>query len=391
MAIGDLVFVDATGYNYPDFPTILERIKDQYRAIYGADVYLEPDSQDGQWVTLEAQALFDTIQLSVGVYNSFSPLTAQSDALTKNVKINGIARDTPTFSQVDLTIVGVAGTTINNGQAEDTIGQKWDLPVVVVIPVTGSIIVTALADNQGAIPAAAGTITKIATPTLGWQSVNNVLPAVPGNPVETDAELRQRQSQSTMIPSLSVLDGIIGAVAAVPGVIKYRGYENDTSMTNTDGIPPYNIALVVDGGSAQDIGNAIASKKTAGTPTFGTTSVITTDSLGITNQIFFSRPPPATIGVIVTLEALEGYLSTTAQDIKVAVSDYVSSLAIGDDIYVSKLYVPANLDNMEMSGTFNITIVEANKNAGAFVTDIVQLGFSEDPICTPADVDVIAI
>ncbi len=391
MPITDLVFVDADGYHYPDFDTVFQRTQDDYRAIYGPDVNLDPDTQDGAWIANQSQQQFDAAQNGAAIYNSFSPYTAQADGLTRNVKINGIFRAVPSFSQADVDIVGVAGTTINNGQAQDTLGQKWDLPAVVVIPLSGTITVTVLADKQGEIPAQANTITKIATPTAGWQTITNPLPAIAGNPVESDAALRQRQTTSTSIPSLTVLEGIVGAVAAVPGVVKYRGYENDTSMTTLEGIPAYSIAIVAEGGAAQEIGTAIFSKKTAGTPTFGSTSVIVTDSLGIQTTINFSRPPPAIIGVNIVLEALPGYLDTTGDDIKLAVVDYISSLMIGEDIYVSKLYVPANLDNMEASNTFNIISIEANKDAGPFVTNVVDLNFDEDPVSTIGDVDVTAI
>ena len=83
------------------------------------------------------------------------------------------------------------------------------------VPVGGSIVVTATAAEIGSVTAAAGTINKIATPTLGWQTVNNVAAATIGDAIETDAELRRRQTQSTMIPSLSVMEGIVGAVASL--------------------------------------------------------------------------------------------------------------------------------------------------------------------------------
>ena len=194
MAIADLVYVDATGFHYPDYPTVLQYLTDEYKNIYGADTYLDPDSQDGQWLAIQALAIFDTMQVAAKVYNSFSPLTAQSDALSRNVKINGIRRRAATYSTADLTIVGQAGTVIVNGQAEDTLSQKWNLPASVTIPTGGSIVVTATAVDVGSITAAPSTINKIATPTLGWQTVNNVAAAIVGVPVETDAELRRRQT-----------------------------------------------------------------------------------------------------------------------------------------------------------------------------------------------------
>lgn len=391
MAISDLIFVDQSGLHYPDYPTVLTYLQGEYRTIYGADTYLEADSQDGQWVAILALAMYDSMQVAAAVYNSFSPLTAQKDALSRNVKINGIARLVASYSTADLTIVGQAGTIITNGQAKDTLDQKWNLPVSVTIPVGGSIVVTATAAEVGAVSAAAGTINKIATPTLGWQTVNNVAAAAVGDPVETDAELRRRQAQSTMIPSLSVMEGIVGAVASLADVNRYRGYENDTNTTNADGVPAHAISLVVEGGTTQAIAEAIAAKKTPGTATYGTTSYTTYDQNGVPNIINFFRPTSATISVEVSLTARTGYLSTTADAIKAAVVDYIANLLIGDDIYISKLYVPANLSNTVAADTFDVTQIRIKKGSGSWVTTNLTLAFNEIAQTALANVTVIAV
>ncbi len=385
MAISDLFYLNENGVVFPDYPAVLEQLKQEYRTIYGEDVYLEADSQDGQWIAVMALAMFDTMQVASAVYNSFSPLTAQSDALTRNVKINGIRRLNPSFSTADLRIIGQAGSIITNGQAEDTLGQKWNLPASVTIPVGGEITVTATAAQVGAISAAANTITKIATPTIGWQSVTNLAAATEGDPVESDAQLRRRQTESTMIPSQTVMEGIGGAVASLQGVSRYRGYENDTSTTNADGIPAHSIALVVEGGDTTQIAGAIANKKPAGTGTYGTTSVTVYDQYNIPNVIKFYRPTVATIGVEVSLTARAGYLSTTAALIQAAVANYIEGLEIGDDVYITKLFVPANLLNdPALADTFNVTQIRIKKNAGSFGTSNITLAFNEIAECDPA-------
>ena len=392
MAVADLVFVDASGFHYPDYPAVLDELKQEYRTIYGSDVYLEEDSQDGQWISIIALAIFDTMQVAAAVYNSFSPATAVGDALSRNVKINGIRRLVTSFSSVDLLIVGQAGTTILNGKAEDAIGQKWLLPASVVIPLSGQITVTATAEKIGAISAPASTITKIATPTFGWQTVNNALASVEGNPVEADATLRLRQSVSTALPSLSVLDGTVGAVASVSGVSRFKGYENDSNITDADGIPAHSIAIVVEGGDSQLIGEAIAVKKTPGTGTYGTTSVTTYDKYGLPNVINFFRPTPATIGVRVTIAPLQGY--TTGFDVLIAqaVADVLNAAKIGDDILITKLYVPANLPNNAAGSTFDISTIEIKKNAGAYGTINIPLDFNEVAECDPlVDVEVVVL
>ncbi len=383
MAIFDLVFVDQSGLHYPDYPTVLSVLKAEYRTIYGANIYLEADSQDGQWVAVVALAIFDSIQTAAAVYNSFSPLTAQSDALSRNVKINGIRRLVSSFSTVDLTIVGQAGATITNGQAKDILDQRWMLPASVVVPVSGSIVVTATAEKVGAVSASAGTINKIATPTLGWQTVNNVTAATIGAPVESDAALRRRQSKSTMIPSLSVLEGIVGAVSSVAGVVHSRGYENDSGATDADGIPAYSMAIVAEGGDAQAIANIIATKKTPGSPTYGTTNVTTFDKYGVPNIINFFRPAVATIGVEVTVTALFGYTTGFADLIKASIAAAITTLVIGDDVLITKLYVPANLPGTAAGTTFDITQIRIKKNAGAYGTTNIVLAFNESVTCDP--------
>ena len=387
MAIADLVYVDAKGFHYPDYPTVLEYLKNEYRAIYGADTYLEADSQDGQWISILALSMYDCMQVASAVYSSFSPLTAQQDALSRNVKINGIARRVPTYSTVDLRIVGQPGTNVKDGQAEDTLGQKWHVPEF-TIPISGEVTVTANAVEIGEISAAANTITKIATPTFGWQTVNNPAAAAIGAPVETDAELRRRQARSVAIPAQSVLDGIIGAVASLPGVLRYRGYENDSDVTDANGMPAHSISLVVEGGVAQEIGDTVAIKKTPGTKTYGTTSVTTVDKFGMENVIQFFRPTTATISVEITATALTNYTTSYATLIKEAVAASLNSLDIGDDVLITKLYVPANLPGTEAGGTFDITQIRIKKNSGSYQTTNIVLAFNEIAICDVSNVTV---
>lgn len=322
--------ISATGITAPSYQDILEFLKAQYRAIYGEDVYLEPDSQDGQFLSIIAMAINDTNNAAIQVFTSFSPSSAQGAALSSNVKINGIARAAASFSTCDVVVVGQAGIIITNGAIQDAqLQHRWSLPAEVVIPLSGQITVTATCQDIGAIQATAGTLTKIATPTRGWQSVTNPAAATPGQPVETDAQLRQRQTVSVALPSRTVLEGTIGAVAAVEGVTRYRAYENDTSVTDSNGIPSHSISMVVDGGDALAIAEAIAAKKTPGTGTYGTTTEIVTDIYGISHPISFFRPTAAPITATVSIKALAGYTTTVGDAIKQAVADYVNGVAIG--------------------------------------------------------------
>lgn len=385
-----LIYVDGSGFHYPDFNTILNAFKDDYKATYGADVYLGADSQDGQYIASQAVSVYDMCNVFAAVYNSFSPLTAMRDALSRNVKINGIKRAVPTYSSVDLVIVGVNGTVITNGNATDLVDQVWNLPASVTIPITGTVTVTATSATIGAVYAEANTVTRIGTPTRGWQTVNNPAKAVSGNPIEEDWQLRKRRDFSVAIPALSVFEGIVGSVADLAGVKRYRGYENDTGMANADGIPAHNICLIVEGGDSTAIAQVIARKKTPGTGTYGTTSIVVPDRYGVNNTINFYRPTAAVIGVTVNITSKVGWITATEAIIKDEIVKYLLSLEIGDDIIISKLSVPANLLNDKLyRDTFDVTAISIKKDAGLFVTTNIALAFNE--MATSAIANIILV
>lgn len=390
MAISDLVFIDSTGYHYADYPTFLEFRKQQYRQIYGADIYLEPDSQDGQLVAIQAQADYDTAVLGASVYNSFSPATAQGVGLARNVKINGLKKGVPTNSTVDLVIVGVAGTPIIGGIATDALNNKWALPSPTLIPGGGSITVTATNQEKGAIPANPNTITTIFTTTRGWQSVNNPAAATPGAPVESDAALRIRQAKSTSLPARTVFDATLSGVGNLTGVTAFRGYENQSDTTDGNGLPSHSICVVVQGGSAPEIAQTILLYKTPGTDTFGNTTENVYDSHGMPYAISLQRPTVATIGAQIIVTPLQGWSTDFEALIAAAVAAYINAVPIGDIVQYTQLFVPAYLLGTAANGTYNIVSIEINKNGGSFAAANVVLDFDEVPFCDPlTDVAVI--
>ena len=388
MAISELIYIDRTGFHYPDYPTILTLFQSDYRAIYGADIYLEADSQDGQWLAVQSQAVYDTCVVFSGIYNSFSPSFAIGDALSRNVAINGITRRAATYSTVDLSIVGTAGTVLNSAKAQDSNGIKWSIPDGTTIGGGGTVTATATCDTIGNVSAGIGSVTTIATPTRGWLTVTNATAATEGVAVESDAELRARQARSTMIPAQSVLNSTESAIADVDGVTDFRVYENDTGSTDADGIPAHTIVAVVDGGDVQDIVDAIGNTKPPGTGTDGGTSGTFTDSRGNAKTIYFDRPTAADISVDIDITALAGYTSAYEDDIKTAVAEAINALLIGEDVLITRLYAPATLAGTAAGLTFNLTALEIQKNAGAMGTVDLTIDFNEVAECVVADISI---
>jgi len=345
--------ISSTGITIPSYNDIYQSLIAIMQGIYGSDIYVDPDSQDGQWLAALAQAINNSNQAAVAVYQAYSPTYAQGTGLDSVIKINGLKRDVATNSQAVGNIIGVAGTIITNGVVMDTSSNLWNLPTTVIIPGGGSIEETVTAQSPGSISAGIGQINAIYTPQLGWQSFSNTSAATQGNPVETDGQLRVRQSQSTALPAQSIKEAIYGALSNIPGVTRVTVYENDTDATDANGVSDHTFIPIVQGGDANAIANAIYILKPPGIQTGGTTTIVITDQLGLVTPINFDVLTLVPIYYAVTIKALAGYVSTTGDALIAALVAFTNALGIGDDVYQSQVAAVASLGGA-LGATFYI-------------------------------------
>lgn len=383
--------LSTTGISAPNFAQIWSYFQAQIQAIYGSDVYLGNDSQDGQLFQIFARACADADAAAIALWAAFSPTTAQGAGLSSVVAINGLTRKPGTASTAVVTITGVAGTVITNGVAGDQSGNLWSLPQTVTIPSGGSIAVTATCQTIGAIAAAPSTITVISTPTYGWQSVMNAAAATAGTTTETDAALRARQAISTELPSLTIFDGIMAAILNVPGVTRAVGYENATNSTNSNGIPARTLAFVVEGASALPIATAINSKKPPGVSTYGTTSQNVIDSYGTTRQINYSAPIESAVDLTLTITPLTNWSSSAKAVIAANLAAYLSALPIGQAVSWSMLFGVAYNIVVPYAGTFNITAITMGKNGGNQSPSDLAIGWNEAPVGSSVNVAFVGV
>lgn len=379
----------ADGITAPSYADILDYFQAQYRTIYGADIYLGNDSQDGQFLGVISKAQHDSNSVAIAVYNSFSPATAQGNGLASVVKTNGITKAVATNSTVVLDIVGVAGTAVINGIVQDSAKNRWNLPATVNIPLAGTIPVTATAQQAGAIAALPNTVNQIITPQLGWQSANNAAAATLGAPVETDGALRRRQSVSVAQPSTTALVGTVGAVAALAGVTRYTGYENPTGSVDANGLPAHSIAIIVEGGDINEIGQAIANHKTQGCATYGTTTVAVSDIYGLPISIHFYIVQEVRITASLTLTAISGYTTDIGDQIKQALADYVNALVIGQKVIWTRLFQPANLNGSAPGLAYEIDALLIAAYPGSPAAADVAIAFNQAASLDVADITLV--
>ena len=105
--------------------------------------------------------------------------------------------------------------------------------------------------------------------------------------------------------------------------------------------------------------------------------------------IRFFRPTVVQIKVEVTIKPLLGYASTYGEELKKQVCDYINSLGIGATLYLSKLYVPANLENDPNDSTYDIVSIKLAKNDGVLQMQNVATAFNEVLQCDIEDIDLV--
>lgn len=381
--------VSENGIQAPSYAEIFEYFQSQAREIFGQDVNIDADTQDGQLIAIFALALSDVNAQAIATYNQFNPNTAVGVGLDSAVKTNGISRHTATNSTVDLVLIGQAGTVITNGVATDDNENRWLLPDQVIIPVSGEITVTATAEEVGAIEASPNTITQIGTPTLGWQSVNNPTSATVGVAVETDVELRQRQSRSTELPSVSLWEGIIASLLNLEGVTRVLGVKNDEDATSDEGVPGHTIAMIVDGGDVNEIGKTIFLKKGEGVGTFGTTQTTYIDTYGFPNVIKFSRPTIVNAYVTLTITPSSTYISSVSDEIKQRIADYINSLAIGESVNIARVLSSAVKDCATgVDDRFDVTAIVLGEASGSQTAASIPIEWNEAAMCVVENITV---
>jgi hypothetical protein len=160
--------------------------------------------------------------------------------------------------------------------------------------------------QAGSIPAAGGSVTlsfaaavpgPIAVPSSltivqtlpGLDSLSVVSGAI-GRNVETTAQFESRRQDSVAGNSFGAIGSIIGAVAGVPGVLDFFGFNNNqTAPVTINGvtIPVASFYVCVAGGAASAVAQAIFSKAGAGAAMVGNTTVTAFDS----NPLFSSPIP----------------------------------------------------------------------------------------------------
>lgn len=340
--------VTDTGFSAKTLAEILAELRTRQREEISETLDTSTDSPIGQLNGIFASKVRELWEVAEEVYASMDPRQATGRSLENLSAITGTLRSPATKSRVTATVNVDNGFSAAIGEMVAYVDGDPTARFVnaeAVENVSGSAANVAAvfeAETAGELAAYAGTLTKIAEPLSGWNSVTNAADAAIGDEAATDEELRQSREAELAASGGSTIDGIEADLLALTGVEQVRVFENATDSIDADGLPPHSIeALVYDGTTAgtvvaaNDIAQLLWESKPSAVVAHGSSSGTAQDRLGVERTVEFSRPSVVDFWVLVTVDFDESvYEAGSTEDaIEQAIADWGDQrLTMGTDI-----------------------------------------------------------
>ncbi len=292
--------LDENGLQIKTFNEVKQDLTTSFREIYGNDINIDSNTPDGQLINILSQTVIDLLELIQQVYNSFDPDFAIGTVLDQRIALNNIKRKGGTYSYTNIDVITTSSCTLNGLNTvdiesaftvSDSQGNQWVLSATQTPASAGTYTYSFRAKEIGAVESLPNTITTIVNAVVGVSAINN--PAaltVKGQDTETDAQLKERRKQSIGIASQGYRESLKATLLNLEDVTYAQVYENDTNTTDADGIPGHSIWVIVQGGTDQDVANAIYAQRNAGCGMKGSTSYTITRSDSTVFTVNWDRP-----------------------------------------------------------------------------------------------------
>jgi hypothetical protein len=380
-------YIVNTGVIVPDTSDLKNDVTAEYQEALGSDMNTTAGTPQGRLITAETAARANVVRTNSLTANMFNINLAYGKALDALGAMFGLYREGATSSSVLATITGVSGTVIPaNSQASTAKGVIFYLENQVTIPESGAIQATFLSQEKGEIACAIGELNKIIDGTFGWETITNEAPAVLGTPQESDESFKARFPEG-IFTGKSLLEDYSSALSKVENLNSSYVYDNYTNEVVTiDGvqIQPHSLYSCVEGGTDEDVAEALFSVKSAGCGYTGNTTVNVKDPVyGNSYAVKFDRPEQVLIDVKVTVNQE----SAAEADLQQAIIDTILSYASGGISTVQGLKVNVSVSPFEIAGALSCSL-------SSISVQQVEIAVHEQPLSTaviPIKVNQIAV
>jgi len=379
-------YLTDTGIIVADTSSTLAEVQDEFKAIFGNDIDLNPAGVIGLLISQEVLTRDSVARYSALLANQINPNFAGGIFLDAIAKLTGLSRQQATYSTITAVLTGTPGTVISAGtRAQTTNNDVFALTTTVTIGTDGTVSATFQAEVLGAIPVLANTLTKILDTTLGLDSINNPTAGTLGLTTQTDLEFRMLRNNTLSIYGQGTIDAISSALYNVLNVQSLQGRENTadtTTIIDTISMKPHSIYFCVNGGLDSDVANAIYQNRSAGSDFNGSTIVPITSKSGQIINILFDRPTVISLLAKITVR-ISG--SATSAQISQAIEDHAKTFKVGVNVSAFELVSAA----AQISGVYVVSSEIAPADTGIYQTSEITININEIASLTASGITVI--
>jgi len=339
--------LDSTGYTPATVEEILADIEADQLALISPSLDTSPTQPLGQANGIVASKIASVEEIIKTAYDGYDVDAVEAVQQDKLYALRGTQREPATKSTVPLTLNLNAsfgpyapGTLFANvSGAPDRKFTNRD--TVQTVPANAAYPAVFEATETGPVIALAGSLV-ITSPVSGWNSLTQATDAAVGRNKETDTAYRLRSEDELSKQGSSSIDALRVDVEGVAGVEQAEGLENNTDVTDSDGLPPHSFEIVLFDGVSPAAANAdIFATIWAGKPTgirpVGTTTGQTPDKTGKLQDVAFTRVTQKNVYIILTVKTNSLWPVDGPAQVKTAIATVGNRLLNGEDVVASKL------------------------------------------------------
>lgn len=334
------------GFLAPTYEEILDTVMDDFRRRFGDDISLESNSNFGGIARSIAWDLTELIQEEQRNY--YSPFISTStnsglDRIGANLDLQRKVA-MPSFANVVIT---------TDDEYLIQAGEQFETEEGVVFDLIKDVITTK--DRKtgkytgiGALQSVetgefnnvpANTITVVSNPDENIISVTNPEAAAGGQDDEDDATYRARLILENVAKPGPSRAGVESALMNLTGVKQAKVIDNPNADADEYGNPPYSVHVYVRGGTINDIAQCLADRAPIGITLVGSKSATVKDATGNDRVEYFDYAPEKQIFANVKIRTTDEWnVDQGAENIKVAIADYINDLKMGDTVYLTRIY-----------------------------------------------------
>ncbi len=354
-----MAIINDTGIASTQLTTYKTLLENSFKAALGADLDVDAQTPQGQLIGIIALALSNMDDAVVSLFQQLDIYNASGNQLDSYGALFEIARTLASSSTVIAEVTGVPAATIPVGsRAKTTNGDIFESTGVINLDGSGDGSGEFQSIETGQIQIDANTLTQIIDVIAGWETISNSTAGTVGELKQTDIEYRSDYFSELNKNAVATIDAIQSNVAAVDKVDSVVVHDNDTSSNVTIQnvtLLPHSIAVIVEGGVAQEIGQAISDSKTVGANTAGNNLglqiavVVDTNGGLIAKTVYYYPVVFVTVDIKMSISQYAAEPDTVDQ-IKTAIIAYfegtysadIPAINISDSSYLSRLYTPIN-------------------------------------------------